>query len=301
MAEARNSSSCIEALIREYEAHLETLRYSAKTLATYGPALRDFVAAMRVEDPRRVTTRDIENYRGKLLEHGLKAASVFTYTQAVKLFFRYLEETQRVFVNPAAALAPMHRPRELQPVPTEEEMRVLLNAPDVSTGTGKRNRALLETAYSAGLRRAELCNLTVSCLDLEDGRVRVMGKGQRERVVPLGADAVRWLRIYLREVRAKHATEESGDALWITMTGRPLGYQALQEMVLRYHKASGISTHVGLHSLRRACATHMLRHGAPAASIRLLLGHSSMRHLSEYLRVTISDLKKAHEQSRLGQ
>ena len=180
-------------------------------------------------------------------------------------------------------------------------MQILLAQPDVTTPAGIRDRAMLETVYSAGVRRRELLDMTVACLDLENGRARIMGKGQRERMVPLGAEAIRWLRIYLKQVRTVKAKEYSRDALWLGRSGRPMGYENPPQLLARYGKAPGITTRIGLHSIRRACATHMLRRGASAASIQLLLGHADMCHLSEYLKVSISDLKKAHEESRLGQ
>ena len=120
-------------------------------------------------------------------------------------------------------------------------------------------------------------------------------------MVPLGAEAIKWIDLYLREIRAVVVRDHSGDALWLAEDGRPLGYGSIHQMVRLYSKAPGIITKIGLHSIRRACATHMLRRGASPSAIQLLLGHSDMRHLSQYLDVAISDLKKAHEQSRLGQ
>jgi integrase/recombinase XerC len=118
--------------------------------------------------------------------------------------------------------------------------------------------------------------------------------------VPLGVEAVRSIGVYLREVRDVVAREYSGDALWLGIDGRALGCTGLGSMVKRYATMPGITTIIGLHSIRRACATHMLRHGAPAAAIQLLLGHADMSHLSQYLKVTINDLRNAHEHSRLG-
>ena len=180
-------------------------------------------------------------------------------------------------------------------------MRILLGGPDLTTCLGIRDKAILETAYSTGVRRLELISMTVSSLCLEDGKARIMGKGQRERMVPLGTEAVRWIGTYLKQVRNVVLKECSGDALWLRMDGPPLGYGTLEQMVKRYGRVPGITTRIGLHSIRRACATHMLKHGAPAAAIQILLGHADMCHLSQYLNVTISDLKKAHEESRLGQ
>jgi len=300
MENLSHSGRSVEVVAREYIEELKALRYSAKTLEHYQRSLQDFVATVRKDDPCAITARDLEKYRGALLARGFKPASVLTYFQSVRLFFKHMEETQRIFVNPTAGLAPMKKSRELQPVPTEEEMRILLAQPDLTTRAGIRDRAMLETVYSAGVRRRELLDMTVSCLDLDNGRARIMGKGQRERMVPLGTEAVRWLRVYLQQVRNAEARVCSGDALWLAKRGLPMGYANPPQLLVRYSKAPGITTRIGLHSIRRACATHMLRHGASAGAIQLLLGHTDMRHLSQYLNVTISDLKNAHEESRLG-
>ena len=296
-----HSGRSVEVIAREYIEELRAMRYSERTLEHYQHSLRDFIATVRKDDPCAITVRDLEKYRGVLLDRRFKPASVLTYFQSIRLFFKYMEDTQGIFVNPAVGLASIRKSHELQPVPTEEEMQILLAQPDVTTPAGIRDRAMLETVYSAGVRRRELLDMTVACLDLENGRARIMGKGQRERMVPLGAEAIRWLRIYLKQVRTVKAKEYSRDALWLGRSGRPMGYENPPQLLARYGKAPGITTRIGLHSIRRACATHMLRHGASAASIQLLLGHSDMRHLSHYLRVAMSDLKKAHEESRLGQ
>jgi integrase/recombinase XerD len=155
--------------------------------------------------------------------------------------------------------------------------------------------------YSAGIRRQETLDLKVGSVDLERGVVRVMGKGQRERMAPLGPAAVEWLVRYLAEARPALAETSSGVALWLGKNGKPLSGAGLQDMLRAYRKVPDIVTLIGLHSIRRACATHMLRRGASPVTIQMLLGHADMKHLSQYLRLTISDLQCAHAASRVGQ
>jgi site-specific recombinase XerD len=259
------------------------------------------IASIGKSDVREIGRRDLERYRLSLVDRGFKPASVSVYFRAARLFFRYLEERQVIFENPAAGHPPIRSARTLQPVPTEEEMRILLAQPDVSTPVGLRDRAILETMYSAGIRRQETLDLKVGSVDLERGVVRVMGKGQRERMAPLGPAAVEWLGRYLAEVRPGLVGAASGEALWLACNGKALDGNALQAMMWRYRQAPGIITNIGLHSIRRACATHMLRRGASPVTIQMLLGHADMKHLSQYLRLTISDLQCAHAASRVGQ
>ena len=301
MGKREDNDNRVIVLAEEYLERLKARRYSPNSVETYGRAIRDFAEHIGKRDARAVTGRDLEQYRSGLLDRKFKAASIAVYFRAVKLLFRHLEENQIIFDNPAAGLPAMRKPSLLQPVPTEEEMQILLHRPNTATATGMRNRALLETLYSTGLRRQEALDLKVSSLNLQEGRVRVMGKGQRERVVPVGNEALQWLEKYLADVRPAWAHSKSGDALWIGFRGQPLGYEALEQILKLYRSAPGITTRIGLHSIRRACATHMLRRGASPVAIQALLGHSALKHLSQYLKVTVTDLKQAHGESRVGQ
>ncbi len=297
---ARNNT-CISVLAAEYLERLRVRRYSKRSIKTYGDALRDMIATVGKADPRGIGRRDLERYRLSLIDRGFKPASVSVYFRAARLFFRYLEERQLIFENPAAGHPPIRAPDRLQPVPTEEEMWLLLEQPEVSTPVGIRDRAILETMYSTGLRRQETVDLKMGAVNLKEGVVRVMGKGQRERMAPLGPAAVAWLGRYLEEVRPGLVGAASGEALWLVCTGKPMDGNALQAMMWRYRQAPGILTKIGLHSIRRACATHMLRRGASPVTIQMLLGHASMEHLSQYLRLSITDIKQAHAASRVGQ
>ncbi len=301
MKNRAHNGSRVSVLAAEYLEGLQVRRYSERSIETYGEAIGDMIAGIGKADPREIDRRDLERYRLSLAERGFKPASVSVYFRAARLFFRYLEERQVIFVNPAAGLPPVRKARMLQPVPTEEEMRILLEQPDVSTPIGIRDRAILETIYSAGIRRQETANLKTGSVDLERGVVRVMGKGQRERMAPLGPAAVTWLARYLAEVRPRLARSGSEAALWLAQNGRPLSGAAMHIMLWRYRKAPGITTPIGLHSIRRACATHMLRRGASPVTIQMLLGHANMGHLSQYLRLSIADIQRAHEASRVGQ
>jgi integrase/recombinase XerD len=301
MKKPEDNRTGISILADEYLEGLRAIRYSERSIETYGRAIRDMIASLGKPDARLITARDLEAYRGRLLVRGFKSASVSVYFQAIRLFFRYLEERQQIFENPATGLPPIRVRDSLQPVPTEEEMRILLEQPDVTTPIGFRDRAILETMYSTGIRRQETASLRVCAVNLKEGVIRVMGKGSRERMVPLGPTAVQWLGRYLAEIRPGFAGAASVEALWLARNGTPLDGNALQAMIGRYGKAPGIVTPVRLHSIRRACATHMLRRGASPVAIQALLGHADMKHLSQYLRLSIADLQRVHAGSRVGQ
>lgn len=300
MEKADNNQNSVVVAAGAYLARLRIKRYSARSLLIYGKAIEDMQTHIAKPDVRMITHQDLEGYRTGLLERGFKVSSVVVYFQAIKLFFKYLEEQQQIFENPATGFPSIRVPDLLQPVPTEEEMRILMAQPKTTTPIGIRDRAILETMYSTGTRRQETVDLKVGSVNLEEATIRVMGKGSRERMVPLGPVAVEWLRRYLAEVRPALAGEESGDALWLIMGGKPLNSNVLQVTMWRYRNAPGITTPIGLHTIRRACATHMLRRGASPVTIQMLLGHATMEHLGQYLQLSIKDIQQAHEDSRVG-
>lgn len=294
----------IAAPIREYLAWARSRKYSEATLRQYDYALRSFAehlsagALARLQD---VTRQTVEDYHRRLLDKGLSLGSRENLMRALRQFFRWLEKTGRLFADPTAGVRMPQRTPGLLIVPSEEEMRKLLAQPDLTRPIGIRDRALLEVAYGCGLRRSELGGLTLFDPDLEQGRLRVLGKGQKERIVPLGRQAVHWLRQYLKHGRPKLLKERlEEEALWISEKRRRLGGMAIRQQVRYYVARAGIRTPMNLHSLRKACATHMLRNGAHPVQIQMLLGHADLRHLSQYLSVTIRDMQQTHNRSKPG-
>jgi len=298
-----NSGSGVTILAEEFLADLGYRRYSPRTLEIYRQALVDFnrfLGTNGIGRAQDVTGPIVEDYRRHLQGRQFSAAGEETYTRAVKRFFDYLESKQRVFANPFEGSGPLRRAKKLMPVPSEEEMRALLAAPDVTKPAGVRSRAILEVAYSTAARLAELTRLKLGDLDLDSGTVRLLGKGSRERVAPLGAAAVEWTRKYVAEVRSRHARPGTA-ALWVTPGGEPLSSESVGQAVRTCARKAGTVTPITPHAIRRACATHMLGHGAHPVQLQMLLGHASLRHLSQYLRVSFHELRAMHERSRLGQ
>lgn len=292
----------IHSHINDFLTHYRQRKYSPKSLASYKNALNSFarnLSALGVERIQEVTEGHIEAYRLSLVERKFSAAAMELYIRTVRQFFKYLEDGQQVFINPAAYLVIPHYTRRLLPVPTEEEMEKVLLQPNTGTPVGVRDRAFLETAYTAGLRREELFVLNVFDPDTGNGALRIIGKGNKERVVPLGKKAVYWLRQYIETTRPRLVKDLDDTALWISGTyGKRLSIAGINQLVAKYGKA--VDLPLSVHAIRRACVTHMLRNGAHPIQIQMLLGHSGMKTLSQYLRVTITDLKKMHERSKPG-
>jgi len=287
-----------------YIGHMTARKYSPATLMSYGGALKkcfSFLAALGRNRIQDVVTRDVDQYRADLVTQAFSPNSIELHMRSIRQFFRWLEDQGKLFVNPTAGLIVKKSHRPLQPVPTEEEIKRLLAQPNVSEPIGLRDRALLETFYTCALRREELAALSVFDPDLRQGLLRVLGKGRKERMVPLGRQAVHWLQQYLEHGRPKLVKDRIDEAgLWVGKDGKQMGGPGIRVAVQRYASAAGIETPISPHTLRRACVTHMLRNGAHPVQLQMLLGHSTLATLGQYLRVTILDLKSTHRRSKPG-
>ena len=298
------TGTAIPIAVDRYLADRRRRNYSPQTLQSYEKALALFsdavgsVGVVRVQD---VTLGHLEAFGSQLAERGLGPASVELYTRNVRGFFNWIEERQLIFSNPAATLEVPYARGRMMPVPTVKEIERLLAQPDVARPVGLRDRAILEVAYGTGARLGEIATLGVFDPDMVEGRLRVMGKGRKERVVPLGTQAAYWLKKYLVRGRPRLMKgRPAHDRLWAGQGGEKLSEVAIRARICRHARAAGIETPMSAHALRRACASHMLNNGAHPVQIQLLLGHSDLRSLSHYLRVSITDLKKTHSHSKVG-
>lgn len=290
-------------LVERYAEHMRGQQFKAKSIQGITAALHRFCAFMAQRGRNRiteVTAPDFEAYQSHLLD--LETATQQNYLINARQFFRWLEGTGQLFENPAARLVIPRRRRKLVRVPSESQVAALLETPDTSTAPGLRDRAWLELAYATGARRIEMFRLTVRDLDLQQGLVRLFGKGDKERLVPIGSQAVYWIKRYLAEARPKLLNGKDTLALWLSSHGGgPLGYEAIQQQLRTLtHKAGLPTSLLTAHGLRRACATHLLDHGASPLILKELLGHECAATLSHYLRQTITDVKATHSHTAPG-
>lgn len=248
----------------------------------------------------QVTLPDLEAFRLALIQHGYGESSVCAAIQAARMLFARLEEQGSIFENPARNIQNPKPKMKMGTVLSESQIHRLLSAPDLATPKGLRDRAIMETLYSTGMRRGELVALTLFDPDLERDAVRITGKGRKERVVPLGREAVRFLWLYIREARPAFLPtfRPAPEALWLSREQKALGSGQVVTMLKKYGETVGLD--VDAHTLRRSCATHLLRGGAHPVAVAELFGHVGIKTLSHYLQTTPPDLLAAHAKSKPG-
>ena len=237
---------------------------------------------------------DLYDWLAYQQQRGISARSVARQLSALRGFFRWLLREGRIREDPALLV---ERPRTPAPLPgslTEAEVEALLAAPDVTTPIGLRDRAMLEVLYAAGLRVSELVGLRLAQLSLRQGLVRVTGKGGRERLVPLGEQALDWLQRYLREARPLLLGTVTSEALFPGRGGAAMTRQTFWHRLRRHARSAGIRKRLSPHTLRHAFATHLLNHGADLRVVQMLLGHSDLSTTQIYTHVAQQRLRQLH-------
>lgn len=213
---------------------------------------------------------------------------------SLRRLFQYLAREGRMAEDPTAGIVSPRLGRPLPKSLTEADVEALLAAPEVSTRTGMRDRAMLEVLYATGLRVSELVGLRLEQLNLRQGVIRVIGKGNKERLVPLGEQAVDWLERYIRDVRPEFFHGHPDATLFPSNRGRMQTRQTFWYAIKRYAIVAGINKPLSPHVLRHAFATHLLNHGADLRVVQLLLGHSDISTTQIYTHVAKERLKEVH-------
>jgi len=299
--EDRARAGACDAVRAEFRDYLKARQRDPDTIRAYDLGLRRFFAfldAAGVADLRAVTREHVRAYQDALMRGDLTTHTVHVRLRAVRRLYDFLEAGNRVLVNPAVAIRmPKLEDRLPRTVMTKAEVRRLLDAPDTSLPVGIRDKAMLEVFYSTGIRLAELCGLTVHDVDVLNGYVRVNnGKGCKDRVVPIGHKARRYVNEYLRKVRGKFTKKTRDErALFVgERGGRPIHPRQVQNIVHAYARAAGIARTVTPHVFRHSCATHMLADGADVVHVQRLLGHALLSTTQVYTRVARAEIKRTH-------
>jgi integrase/recombinase XerD len=229
------------------------------------------------------------------LSRQTRASSQSRYLSTLRRFYRWQLGRGRIFIDPTLKLANPARPSRLPKVMSEKQVDALLNAPDLDTPLGLRDRAMLETLYASGLRVSELVNLKIHEIGFNEGVVRVIGKGSKERLVPLGEQAIDWLTRFLNEARPDILKGQQSEDMFVTARGGAMTRQSFWLLIKRYALQAGIDpAKLSPHVLRHAFATHLLNHGADLRVVQLLLGHADISTTQIYTHVARERLKKLH-------
>jgi integrase/recombinase XerD len=301
----------IARLIPVYIDHLRSCGRAAHTIKGIRSSLKNFIRFLEAENLTELedlTGQALEEYRSELsFSLTAKGTPLARSTQIqrlcnVKGFTAFLKAKDYLFQDPAESLTVPSQPQRLpKAILSAKEIARLMAAPDMRTGRGYRNRIILEILYDTGIRRAELSDIKLADLDLAGGYIRITGKGDKQRVVPVGARVCELIQNYLLFVRPQMVQGEDPGCLVLNRWGKRLDPNGVWAAVRRCIQLAGIKKRVSTHSLRHSCATHMLKNGAPVRHIQEMLGHASINTTQIYTRVTINDLKQVHARYHPGQ
>jgi len=274
---------------------------SENTLSAYRTDIKKFVTwLMRLSNNSLSDTlinakrNIIVSYLSDLEKQNISARSRARLLSSLRRFYAYLLREKRIEIDPVALIDAPKLGRSLPKTLTENDVESLLMAPNTSTSLGLRDRVLFEVLYATGLRVSELVSMQVTQINLQQGVLRVTGKGNKERLVPLGEEAVNWLEKYLLATRTDLLNGKISDALFVTKRGAAMTRQAFWYLIKRYAFQAEISTTISPHTLRHAFATHLLNHGADLRVVQMLLGHSDLSTTQIYTHVAKARLKSLH-------
>jgi integrase/recombinase XerD len=290
----------MDELLEQFYHHLGVERGLAPlTLESYAHDLQDFREFLRSQQREaweEATLEDFQHYLATLQSRGLSARSRARRLSALRQFFRFLQREERLPANPVELLDSPRLPLKLPKVLNEQEVEALLAAVDSSTPQGQRDAALLEVLYATGLRVSELVGLTIKQVDLRRGVVRPLGKGHKERLVPMVPQAVEKLKLYLKEGRPQLLKGKDSPFVFVNRRGGGLTRQGFWKILQRHARLAGLG-HLSPHTLRHSFATHLLARGANLRVLQLLLGHADLATTQIYTHLDAERLKSAHKKA----
>jgi len=296
------NNALFETNVRLYERYLDSLwlekGLSKNTLASYRNDLNQLAewSAKNNKSLESIAKEDIQTFLAARFEKHISARSSARFLSCIRGFFIFLLRENIIKEDPSALI---DNPKLGRPLPkslSEAEVELLLAAPDVTCALGLRDRTMLEVIYACGLRVSELVGLEISMVNLRQGVVRVTGKGSKERLVPLGSEAMHWIQRYLEAGRPELMKQAQGHILFPSNRGQPMTRQTFWHRLKEYAIKSGINKPLSPHTLRHAFATHLLNHGADLRVVQLLLGHSDLSTTQIYTHIAQERMKSLHQQ-----
>lgn len=271
---------------------------SENTLSSYRRDLSQFAEWLNAHKLTLLICqrKDVQKYLAWRIKEKLRASSTSRMLSCLRGFYRYLLREELIKENPVHLIESPKRGRPLPKTLTESDVENLLEAPDVNDPVQYRDRAMLELLYATGLRVSELVSLQLHEINLNQGVIRVMGKGGKERLVPIGEEAITWLKSYFRDARPVLLNDKVSDVAFPSRRAQQMTRQTFWHRIKRHALVAGIDKPLSPHVLRHAFATHLLNHGADLRVVQMLLGHSDLSTTQIYTHVAQHRLQSLHQQ-----
>jgi integrase/recombinase XerD len=271
---------------------------SKNTIEAYSHGLGRFLNHLRekgVQEIRDVAKFHVRGFLLMLRKRNLSTKTIVRNLVAVRTFFRFLIQEGILESNPVEELESPKVAKTLPEILTLREIEQLLEQPNLQTSLGIRDRAMLEILYATGMRVSELTHLPIHQVNLEGGYVLLYGKGSKERIVPLGSEAMKWITLYLKTARGKLAKGKESPMLFINRSGKGMSRQRFWKSLKDYARRAGLRKRITPHLLRHSFASHLLEGGADLRSVQMMLGHVDISTTQIYTHVTGERLKKVHQ------
>ena len=286
--------------MKEYlKEYLITLRIeknlSPKTCDAYKRDLTDYLSFIKAEKITKITQMDIRNYIRELNNRKLAPSSISRRFSSIRSYHKFLSAEKLMNDNPTLILSGPKSPKKLPSVLSENEISSIINCIEETSQFGKRDKAIIEMLYSCGLRVSELCDLDLSNLYLDDDLIRIFGKGMKERLLPIGKRAKKYLNNYLIYVRPSFKKKDQSSCVFLSRNGKPLTRAMINKIINKWSSLSGISRTVSPHTLRHSFATHLLEGGADLRFVQALLGHSDITTTQIYTHLDKEHLREVYK------
>jgi integrase/recombinase XerD len=271
---------------------------SKNTIEAYSHGLNRFLNHLReneIQEWVKVTKFDVKAFLLSLRKQGLSIKTVVRNLVAIRTFFKFLLQEGILEVNPVDELESPKMAKTLPNILSLKEVEQLLEQPNLQTPLGMRDRAMLELLYATGMRVSELTQLPINQVNLEGGYVLLYGKGSKERIVPLGSEAMKWVTHYLNTARERLARGRESQSLFINRSAKGMSRQGFWKNLKTYGQRAGIRKRITPHLFRHSFASHLLERGADLRSVQMMLGHVDISTTQIYTHVTGERLKKVHQ------